>query len=145
MEKKRPDDKIYPIDENMTNTLEDFLSHPPLLPIASTNTDEITDYVKMLPNNKARQEAIILPIKMTGRSTRVVFLDIQKAFDRVWVRGLIYNCVSQTVGNPPLSNKGDDTETDLSSELPHPTHGRTLTLDMSNMHQAFCAVVLRRH
>ncbi|GFU03242.1 HTH_Tnp_Tc3_2 domain-containing protein [Trichonephila clavipes] len=52
-ENKRPDDKIYPIDDNITNTLKDFLSHPPPLPIAPTNPDEITDYFRSLPNNKA--------------------------------------------------------------------------------------------
>ncbi|GFV46528.1 hypothetical protein TNCV_3234151 [Trichonephila clavipes] len=52
IESKRPDDKIYPIDDNITNTLEDFLSHPPPLPIAPTNPDEIPDYVKRFPNNK---------------------------------------------------------------------------------------------
>ncbi|GFY19634.1 hypothetical protein TNCV_4648061 [Trichonephila clavipes] len=41
---KKTDDKIYPIDDNITNTLEDFLSHPPPLPIAPTNPDEITNY-----------------------------------------------------------------------------------------------------
>ncbi|GFX26758.1 hypothetical protein TNCV_1839311 [Trichonephila clavipes] len=45
IENKRPDDKICPIDDNITNTLEDFFYHPPLLPIAPTNRDEITDYV----------------------------------------------------------------------------------------------------
>ncbi|GFU95278.1 hypothetical protein TNCV_4308771 [Trichonephila clavipes] len=53
IENKRHDDKIYPIDDNITNTLGDFLSHPSPLPIALTNPDEITDYVKRLPNNKA--------------------------------------------------------------------------------------------
>ncbi|GFW08281.1 RNA-directed DNA polymerase from mobile element jockey [Trichonephila clavipes] len=53
IENKRPDDKIYPIDDNITNTLEDFLSHSPPFPIAPTNPDEITDYVRRLPNNKA--------------------------------------------------------------------------------------------
>ncbi|GFY00313.1 hypothetical protein TNCV_4711151 [Trichonephila clavipes] len=63
MENKRPDEKIYPIDDNITNTLEDFFYHPPPLPISPTNPDEINDYIKRLPNNKARQETITLPIK----------------------------------------------------------------------------------
>ncbi|GFX09807.1 HTH_Tnp_Tc3_2 domain-containing protein [Trichonephila clavipes] len=86
IENKRPDDKIYPIDDNITNTLEDFLSHPPPFPIAPTNQDEITDYA----NNKAPGSDITN--KMRGRSTGAVFLDIQKVFDRVW--GLIYKLIT---------------------------------------------------
>ncbi|GFT62605.1 hypothetical protein TNCV_3095691 [Trichonephila clavipes] len=53
IESKRSDDRIYPIDESITYALEDFFSHPPPLPIAPTNPDEITDCVRSLPNKKA--------------------------------------------------------------------------------------------
>ncbi|GFW91525.1 RNA-directed DNA polymerase from mobile element jockey [Trichonephila clavipes] len=39
---------------------------------------------------------------MRSRSTGAVFLDIQKAFDRVWVRGLIYKLITNNF--PPALN-----------------------------------------
>ncbi|GFT71322.1 hypothetical protein TNCV_4349731 [Trichonephila clavipes] len=57
-----PDNKIYPSDVNITNILEDFLSHPPPLFIAPTNPDEMPDYAERFPNNKAPGSDII-PIK----------------------------------------------------------------------------------
>ncbi|GFV83592.1 probable RNA-directed DNA polymerase from transposon X-element [Trichonephila clavipes] len=100
----------YPIDNRIISTLENFFSHPPPLPITPTDPDEVLSYVKTLSNNKAPADNtnFISPnqygfirhlstyhplLRLTekisfgfqrGRSTGAVFLDIQKAFDRVW-------------------------------------------------------------
>ncbi|GFY18468.1 RNA-directed DNA polymerase from mobile element jockey [Trichonephila clavipes] len=74
-ENERPNGD-YPIDNTITTTLENFFSHPPPLPITPTDPDEVLNYIKTLSNNKAPE----------SRSTGAVFLDIQKAFDRVWLQ-----------------------------------------------------------
>ncbi|GFV27006.1 probable RNA-directed DNA polymerase from transposon BS [Trichonephila clavipes] len=167
-ENKRPGDGRHPIDQEITNTLNNFFDNHPLIPISPTEPDEILNYIKSLKNNKAPgifpnnwKNATVFPIKkpnknahfpdsyrpisllsilskiteyvilnrlksftndnnfinpnqygfarnlstyhpllgltekitagfQRGRSTGAVFLDIQKAFDRVWVSGLIY-------------------------------------------------------
>ncbi|GFT63776.1 RNA-directed DNA polymerase from mobile element jockey [Trichonephila clavipes] len=202
-ENKRPGDGRHPIDQEITNTLNNFFDNHPLIPISPTEPDEILNYIKSLKNNKAPgsdlitnkmvknfpikiimiltylinkilflrhfpnnwKNAIVFPIKkpnknahfpdsyrpisllsilskiteyvilnrlksftndnnfinpnqygfarnlstyhpllgltekitagfQRGRSTGAVFLDIQKAFDRVWVSGLIYKLIT---------------------------------------------------
>ncbi|GFW84566.1 probable RNA-directed DNA polymerase from transposon BS [Trichonephila clavipes] len=202
-ENKRPGDGRHPIDQEITNTLNNFFDNHPLIPISPTEPDEILTYIKSLKNNKAPgsdlitnkmvknfpikiimiltylinkilflrhfpnnwKNAIVFPIKkpnknahfpdsyrpisllsilskiteyvilnrlksytnennfinpnqygftrnlstyhpllgltekitagfQRGRSTGAVFLDIQKAFDRVWVSGLIYKLIT---------------------------------------------------
>ncbi|GFX45949.1 probable RNA-directed DNA polymerase from transposon X-element [Trichonephila clavipes] len=51
-ENERPNGE-YPIDNTITTTLENFFSHPPPLPIAPTDPDEVLNYIKTLSNNKA--------------------------------------------------------------------------------------------
>ncbi|GFX27025.1 probable RNA-directed DNA polymerase from transposon X-element [Trichonephila clavipes] len=51
-ENERPNGE-YPIDNTITNTLENFFSHPPPLPITPTDPDEVLNYIKTLSNNKA--------------------------------------------------------------------------------------------
>ncbi|GFT59601.1 RNA-directed DNA polymerase from mobile element jockey [Trichonephila clavipes] len=179
-ENKRPGDGRHPIDQEITNTLNNFFDNHPLIPISPTEPDEILNYIKSLKNNKAPGSDLItnkmafskqlekcncfshqkpnknahfpdsyrpisllsilskiteyvilnrlksftndnnfinpnqygftrnlstyhpllgLTEKITagfqrGRSTGAVFLDIQKAFDRVWVSGLIYKLIT---------------------------------------------------
>ncbi|GFT88181.1 RNA-directed DNA polymerase from mobile element jockey [Trichonephila clavipes] len=202
-ENKRPGDGRHPIDQEITNTLNNFFDNHPLIPISPTEPDEILNYIKSLKNNKAPgsdlitnkmvknfpikiimiltylinkilflrhfpnnwKNATVFPIKkpnknahfpdsyrpisllsilskiteyvilnrlksftndnnfinpnqygftrnlstyhpllgltekitagfQRGRSTGAVFLDIQKAFDRVWVSGLIYKLIT---------------------------------------------------
>ncbi|GFT88083.1 RNA-directed DNA polymerase from mobile element jockey [Trichonephila clavipes] len=92
-ENKRPGDGNHPIDKDITNTLENFFDNHPSIPISPTDPDEILNYIKTLKNNKAPGSDLITN-KMRGRSTGAVFLDIQKAFDRVWVSGLIYKLIT---------------------------------------------------
>ncbi|GFT13603.1 probable RNA-directed DNA polymerase from transposon X-element [Trichonephila clavipes] len=198
----RPDNFVTNIDYIVSNTLENFFSKPPSIPISPTDPDEIINYTSRLKNNKSPgpdmisnkmiknlplkafliltylinkilklrhfpknwKTAIIFPIKKPGknnhhltssrpisllsslskitehiilnrintfisdtsfinpnqygftrrlstyhpllrqtekitsgfqrsRSTGAVFLDIQKAFDRVWISGLIYKLI----------------------------------------------------
>ncbi|GFW51629.1 RNA-directed DNA polymerase from mobile element jockey [Trichonephila clavipes] len=56
-ENERPDGE-YPIDNKITNTLENFFSHPPSLPITPTDPDEILSYIKTLSNNKAPDKTV---------------------------------------------------------------------------------------
>ncbi|GFV41087.1 RNA-directed DNA polymerase from mobile element jockey [Trichonephila clavipes] len=179
-ENKRPGDGSHPIDQEITNTLNNFFDNHPLIPISPTEPDEILTTLNLLkitkpqvlilllikwhfPNNW--KNAIVFPIKkpnknahnpdsyrpisllsilskiteyiilnrlksytnennfinpnqygftrnlstyhpllgltekitagfQRGRSTGAVFLDIQKAFDRVWVSGLIYKLIT---------------------------------------------------
>ncbi|GFS48588.1 RNA-directed DNA polymerase from mobile element jockey [Trichonephila clavipes] len=51
-ENERPNGD-YPIDNMITNTLENFFSHPPPLPITPTDPYEVLNYSKTLSNNKA--------------------------------------------------------------------------------------------
>ncbi|GFV17513.1 hypothetical protein TNCV_4028431 [Trichonephila clavipes] len=82
---QRPHDKIYPIDDNIINTLEDFLSH---LPIAPTNPDEITDYVRRLPTNKApRSDKLTNKMSIhqeTPSQSRPLHFKAQIPFDMRW-------------------------------------------------------------
>ncbi|GFT46916.1 hypothetical protein TNCV_1720351 [Trichonephila clavipes] len=103
-ENERPNGD-YPIDNTITTTLENFFSHPPPLPITPTDPDEVLNYIKTLSNNKAPDIFQItgkLPLfsqlrNQRGRSTGAVFLDIQKAFDRVWDRVVVYRASTPQV------------------------------------------------
>ncbi|GFW51195.1 uncharacterized protein TNCV_3594771 [Trichonephila clavipes] len=90
-ENKRPGDGNHPIDKDITNALENFFANPPSTPISPTDPDEILNYIKTLKNNKAPD---LITNKMRGRPTGAVFRDIQKAFDKVWVGGLIYKLIT---------------------------------------------------
>ncbi|GFX66523.1 RNA-directed DNA polymerase from mobile element jockey [Trichonephila clavipes] len=52
-ENKRPGDGRHPIDQEITNTLNNFFDNHPLIPISPTEPDEILNYIKSLKNNKA--------------------------------------------------------------------------------------------
>ncbi|GFU76628.1 probable RNA-directed DNA polymerase from transposon BS [Trichonephila clavipes] len=52
-ENKRPGDGRHPIDQEITNTLNNFFDNHPLIPILPTEPDEILNYIKSLKNNKA--------------------------------------------------------------------------------------------
>ncbi|GFX56575.1 putative RNA-directed DNA polymerase from transposon X-element [Trichonephila clavipes] len=74
-ENERPNGE-YPIDNTITNTLENFFSPPPL-PITPTDPDEVLNYIKTLSNNKAPdifpnnwKIAIVFPIKKPGKNSK---------------------------------------------------------------------------
>ncbi|GFU90933.1 hypothetical protein TNCV_4922661 [Trichonephila clavipes] len=64
---KSPGDGSHPINNIITNTLENFFAIPPPLPLIPTNPDEILEYIKSLKNNKAPGSDLIsnkmLPFK----------------------------------------------------------------------------------
>ncbi|GFU48479.1 hypothetical protein TNCV_2929441 [Trichonephila clavipes] len=87
----RPNNHNSTIDSDVTSTLENFFSSPPSIPISPTNPLEVSDYIKKLKIRKTPEK--VSSGFQRGRSTGAVFLDIQKAFDRVWISGLIYKLI----------------------------------------------------
>ncbi|GFT71618.1 RNA-directed DNA polymerase from mobile element jockey [Trichonephila clavipes] len=81
-ENERPNGD-YPIDNTITTTLENFFSHPHPFPLPLLIQMKFLTILKLFLTIKPQR----------GRSTGAVFLDIQKAFDRVWVSGLIYKLI----------------------------------------------------
>ncbi|GFX99070.1 probable RNA-directed DNA polymerase from transposon X-element [Trichonephila clavipes] len=82
-ENKRPGDGHHPIDQEITNTLNNFFDNHPLIPISPTEPDEILNYIKSLKNNKAPgsdlitnkmafsnnwKNAIVFPIKKPNKN-----------------------------------------------------------------------------
>ncbi|GFU07030.1 probable RNA-directed DNA polymerase from transposon BS [Trichonephila clavipes] len=112
-ENKRPDNFTNNIDSDVTSTLENFFANPPTTPLAPTNTDEFIINANFLNPNQygfTKQLSTYHPLlRLTeqisvgfqrGRSTGAVFLDIQKAFDRVWISGLIYKLITHNFPAP---------------------------------------------
>ncbi|GFU02569.1 RNA-directed DNA polymerase from mobile element jockey [Trichonephila clavipes] len=63
-ENKRPGDGSHPIDQEITNTLNNFFDNHPLIPISPTEPDEILTYIKSLKNNKA-------PVPLTNHNSAI--------------------------------------------------------------------------
>ncbi|GFV75883.1 probable RNA-directed DNA polymerase from transposon X-element [Trichonephila clavipes] len=97
-ENKRPGDGSHPIDQEITNTLNNFFDNHPLIPISPTDPDEILTYIKSLKNNKAPGSDLItnkmvknLPIKiimiLTYLINKILFL---RHFPNNWKNAIVF-------------------------------------------------------
>ncbi|GFU96620.1 probable RNA-directed DNA polymerase from transposon X-element [Trichonephila clavipes] len=97
-ENKRPGDGRHPIDQEITNTLNNFFDNHPLIPISPTEPDEILNYIKSLKNNKAPGSDLItnkmvknFPIKiimiLTYLINKILFL---RHFPNNWKNAIVF-------------------------------------------------------
>ncbi|GFT88187.1 probable RNA-directed DNA polymerase from transposon BS [Trichonephila clavipes] len=97
-ENKRPGDGRHPIDQEITNTLNNFFDNHPLIPISPTEPDEILNYIKSLKNNKAPGSDLItnkmvknFPIKiimiLTYLINKILFL---RHFPNNWKNATVF-------------------------------------------------------
>lgn len=90
IEQQRPISMINPIskiiEKHMTELVQQFCELNDIIPPHQYGFQRHTSTTHALINF---QDAIIRPIN-TGTTVQGIFLDIEKAFDTVWVEGLIY-------------------------------------------------------
>ncbi|GFV54382.1 probable RNA-directed DNA polymerase from transposon X-element [Trichonephila clavipes] len=97
-ENKRPGDSNHPIDNGITNTLENFFDNHPSIPISPTDPDEILNYIKTLKNNKASGSDLItnkmiknFPLKiiliLTYLINKIFFL---RHFPNNWKNAIVF-------------------------------------------------------
>ncbi|GFV40034.1 probable RNA-directed DNA polymerase from transposon X-element [Trichonephila clavipes] len=80
-ENKRPGDGRHPIDQEITNTLNNFFDNHPLIPISPTEPDEILTYIKSLKNNKAPDSyRPISLLSILSKITEYVILNRLKSY-----------------------------------------------------------------
>ncbi|GFV74746.1 RNA-directed DNA polymerase from mobile element jockey [Trichonephila clavipes] len=101
IENNRMQDNYDQDDEVVTYAVNTFLSSPfPFTQIEPVMPDEIINFIKNTSLKRPRLTESISEGFQKKKSTGVVFLDIQKAFDRVWILGLTFKLITYDIPSP---------------------------------------------
>ncbi|GFS91162.1 putative RNA-directed DNA polymerase from transposon X-element [Trichonephila clavipes] len=100
IENNRMQDNYDQDDEVVTSTVNTFLSSPLLLKLNLPCLMKLLTSLKILALKRPRLTESISEGFQKKKSTGVVFLDIQKAFDRVWILGLTFKLITYDIPSP---------------------------------------------
>ncbi|GFT18573.1 putative RNA-directed DNA polymerase from transposon X-element [Trichonephila clavipes] len=100
IENNRMQDNYDQDDEVVTSAVNTFLSSPLLLKLNLSCLMKLLTSLKILALKRPRLTESTSEGFQKKKSTGVVFLDIQKAFDRVWILGLPFKLITYDIPSP---------------------------------------------